>query len=84
MSWQEHHCQAWIPPETWSLIDTRMEARRRKDQRSSRDLTRAIKAELHGDRCRWGAEAGSAVEPLLTSDLTLICKAWIRMWGQYK
>ena len=46
---KERHCQAWISPETWSLIDTRMEARRQKDIRSSRALSRAIKAEIQGD-----------------------------------
>ena len=63
---------------------TRIEARRRRYQRNSQDLGRAIKAVLQGGRCRRAAEAGSAVESFLTYDPPLIRKAWIRMWGWYK
>ena len=34
--WQELHRQAWISPETWSLINTRIEVHQRNYQRSSR------------------------------------------------
>ena len=81
---QERHLQAWISPETWSLIVTRIEALQLKDQRISQSLAHAINAALQGDRCRQAEKAGSAVEPLLTSDLPLICKAWIWMWGWHK
>ena len=47
---RERHRQAWISPETWSLIDTRIEARHWGGQWSSWDLTHAIKAALQGDR----------------------------------
>ena len=81
---RERHFQAWIYPETWSMIDTRMEARRRKDQRISQALARAIKATLQGDRPRQAARAGSAVEPLIISNPPLIREAWIRIRGWYK
>ena len=81
---KERHCQAWISPETWSLIDTRMEARRQRDQQSSRALSRAIKEKIHGDRHRREDKSGSTVEYLLTSDRPLIREAWIRMQGWYK
>ena len=74
-TWRERHRQYWISPETWSMIDTRIEARQWRDQQSSRSLVRAIKVELQGDRCRWVTKAGSAVEFLLASNLLLICKA---------
>ena len=56
---QELPRQAWISPETWSLINTRIEARRRRDQQSSRALIRAIKAGIQGDRHRRADEEGS-------------------------
>ena len=66
------------------MIDTRIEARRRKDQRSSQVLVRAIKAELQGNRRIQAAEVCSAVESLFAYDLPLIREAWIRMQGWYK
>ena len=81
---RERHRKEWIYPETWSLIDTSMEALRRKDQRSSQDLAREIKAAIQGDWRRRMAEAGSAVESLLASDPPLIRESWIRMQGWYK
>ena len=71
-------------PETWSLIDTRIAARRRKDQRSSRDLNRTIKVRLREDRHRKSAKAGSAVKFLPASYPPLIREAWISMWRWYK
>ena len=82
--WRERYCQAWISPETWILINTRIEACQRKDQRSSRALGRAIKAVLQVYRRIWAAESGSAVESLLASDPPLIREAWIQMQGWYK
>ena len=86
---KERHRQAWIPPETWSLIDTRIESRHQRYQQSSRALSRAIEAEIQGDQHKQTAKAGSTVEYLLTSDwpLTnrpLIREAWIGMQGWYK
>ena len=78
---QECHRQACISPETWSLIDTRIAARRRKYQRSSRSLSCEIKAGIQEDRRRRAAESGSEVESLLASNPPLIIEAWIRMWG---
>ena len=83
---KERHCQAWISPETWSLIDTRMEARHQKDQRSSRALSRAIKAELHRDRRRRAAESGSTVGCYLALDDALTIEGVVaangkRPWG---
>ena len=62
---RECHCQAWISPDTWSLIDTRMEKRRRRYQHSSRALARAIKSALQGDQQIQADKAGSDVEYLL-------------------
>ena len=73
--WWEHHSQACISPETWSLIGTRIEARLWRDQQSFRPLTRTIKATLQGDWRRRAAKAGSEVESLLASDMPLICEA---------
>ena len=70
--WRERHRQSWISPETWSLIDTRIEAHRRKNQRISWSLSRTIKAWIQEDRRRRAAEEGSAVESLLAYDLPLI------------
>ena len=81
---QEIHCQAWISPETWSLIGNRIESRQQKDQWSSWALGRSIKAGLQGGRRRQADELGSAVESLLTSDPSLILESWIRMRGWYK
>ena len=81
---KERHCQAWISPETWSLIDTRTAARRQGDQRSSWDLAHAINIALQGDRHRWAGEVGSEVESLLASNPPLTREAWIRMRGWYK
>ena len=61
-----------------------MEARRRKDQRSSRALACAIKLAFQGGRCRQAAKAGSAVESLLASYPPIIREAWIWMRGWYK
>ena len=58
---QERQHRGWISLKTWSLIDTRMEARCRKDQRSSRALAHAIKAALQGGRHRRAANVGLAV-----------------------
>ena len=80
----ERHCQAWISPDTWSLIGTRTAARRQEDQWKSRALTCAIKTVLQGDRRRRAAEAGSADESLLASDPPLIRDAWICMRGWYE
>ena len=55
---KERHHQAWISPDTWSLIDTSMEVFRRRDQWISQDLARAIKAALHWEWRRWAAESG--------------------------
>ena len=79
---RKRHRQAWISPETWNLIDTRIETRQRRYQRSSRALGHAIKAALQGYRYRRAAEAGLAVESFLAYNPPLICKAWIwmRVW----
>ena len=69
---QECHCQAWISPDTWSIIDTRISARLRKDQQSSWDLSHAIKAGIQEYRHRRADESGSVVESLLVSDPHLI------------
>ena len=61
-----------------------MEACRRKYQHSSRALADTIKESLQGDRRRRATKLGSAVESLLTYDLSIIREAWIRMWGWYK
>ena len=37
-----------------------------------------------GDRRRWAAEAGSALESLLASNPSLICKTWIWIQGWYR
>ena len=68
----ERHRQAWISPETWSLIDTRIVARRWKNQWISRVLSRMIKAGLQEDRRRQAANVGSTVDSLLASNPTLI------------
>ena len=81
---QERQRQAWISSKTWSLINTRIVVRRRKDQRSSQALIHAIKARLQEDRRRHAAKAGSTVDSLLASDPPLIQEAWIRMRGWYK
>ena len=81
---QEPHCQAWISSETWSLINTRIEACRRKDQRISWSLSRAIKAGIQEDRRRRAAESGSVAESLFASNPPLNREAWIQMWGWYK
>ena len=70
--WREHHCQAWISPEIWSLIGTSIEARRRKYQRSSRELIRAINSGIQEVRCRRSTKTGSTVDSLLVSDPPLI------------
>ena len=57
----EIHRQYWISPETCSLINTRIEACRRKYQQSYRSLSRAIKVGLQEDRRRRADKAGSAV-----------------------
>ena len=77
--WQERHHQAWISPETWSLIVTMIAVQKWKDQQIYRPLNRAIKAMLQEDRRRRTAEAGSAVESLLTFNPPLIREAWIQM-----
>ena len=83
-SWREHYHQAWISPETWSLIDTRIKACQQRDQLSSQALGHAIKSGLQGDMHRQAAKAESVVGSLLASDLPLIRETWIRMWGWYK
>ena len=77
--WQERHHQAWISPKTWSLIVTMIAVQKWKDQQIYRPLNRAIKAMLQEDRRRRTAEAGSAVESLLTFNPPLIREAWIQM-----
>ena len=74
---QERHHTDWISPDTWILIDTRMEAHLQGDQRNSSDLIRSIKTSNHGDRCRREAEAGSEVESLLASNSPRIRESWI-------
>ena len=81
---RERHSKAWISPETWSCIDTRIADRQRKDQRSSWDLIRAIKMGLWEDRHRWASKAGPAVDSLLAFDTPLIREAWIRIHVWYK
>ena len=81
---RERHRQAWISPDTWSLIGTRTAACRQGDQRNARYLTRPIKKSLQEDRRRRAAEAGSGVKALLASNPPLICEAWIWMRGWYK
>ena len=76
--------QASISTETKSLINTRIEARRRKEERISQVLRRAIKAGHQGDRQKQKSKAGSAVESLLAFDPPLIREAWIWMQGWYK
>ena len=71
---RESHRQSWISPKTWSMIDKRIEAHRRRYKRSSRDLAHAIKAALQGDWRRWDAKEDSAVESLIKSNLPLISK----------
>ena len=44
---KERPRQAWISPETWSFINTRIVVHRRKDQQTSGDLIRIIKEGLH-------------------------------------
>ena len=78
--WREHHRQEWIWPETCSLINTRIVARRQMDQQSSRALNRTIKAGLQEHMCRRAAEVVSVVEPLFASDPPLIQEPWIQMW----
>ena len=74
---RECHRQAWISPETWSLITIRIATRQHKYQWSSRALSRAINEGLQEDRRRQAAEAGSAVDSFLASDPPLIREAWI-------
>ena len=81
---RERHRQAWISPETWSIIGTSIAAHRQKYQRGSRAFRCVIKAGLQEDRRRQAAKAGSAVGYLLALDLPLILEAWIRMRGWYK
>ena len=52
-----------------------------KYQQSSQDLACVIKDEIQADQYRQAYEAGSVVESLLASNLTLIREAWIQMWG---
>ena len=59
--WRGRHRQAWISPETWSLIGTNIEALGQRDQQSSWALARAIKTELQGDRRRQATKSESAV-----------------------
>ena len=66
------HCQAWISPDTWSLINARIEARQQKEQQSFQVLGCEIKVWLREDRHRQSAKAGSTVEFLLASDPPLI------------
>ena len=82
--WRERHCKAWMSPETFCLINTRIAARRRKDQQISQVLSHDIKAGLLEERRRQAAEAGYAVESLLASDPPIIQEAWIRIRGWYK
>ena len=79
----EHPHQAWISPETWILIDTRIEAHRRRDQQGYRALFHAIKVGHQGDRQIRVTKAESAIEALLASDPPLIRKSWIWMRGCY-
>ena len=84
LPWQDYHYQAWISPETWSLINARVEACLQGCQHSSQALARTIKAGLQGDRCRRATKAGLAVESLLASNFPPIRKAWIWMRVWYK
>ena len=65
-----HH--AWISPEIWRLIDTRIAACRTRDQRNSRGIRRTTKVILQEDRRQRAVEMGSAVESLLASDPPII------------
>ena len=69
---RERHHQILTFPETWSLIDIRIEAHRRKDQNISRALIHTIMAGIQEDRRRRAAGAGSMVEYLLASYPSLI------------
>ena len=82
--WRERHRQAYISPDIWSLIDNRIAARRRQEQRRSWSLNRTMKAGIQEDRRIRAAEAGSAVESLFQSYPPLIREAWICMRGWYK
>ena len=84
--WRERPRQAWISPETWRFIDTRIVVLWHKDeaQQNSRTLRRKIKASIQEGRRQRSAEAGSPVESLLASDMPLIREAWIKMWVWYK
>ena len=57
-------CQSWILMETWRLIEIRIAALQRKDgaQKSSRTLSREIKASLQEDWRQRAAKAGSSVD----------------------
>ena len=82
--WWERLRQEWTSPETWRLIYARIAKLWIRDQRNSRGIIYRIKVILQEDRRQRAAEAGSAVEYLLTSDPPFIQEAWIRMQGGYR
>ena len=56
---REQHRNAWIPEETWRLVDERITMRRKPRERTGlRRLGRAIQTSLKGDRKRRLEEAG--------------------------
>ena len=52
--WRERHRKVWISPDTWSLIDTRVAARRQGDQRNARAFACAIAISTPGGQAQTG------------------------------
>ena len=81
--WREHLCQAWILPEPWRPINTRIAALRSGYQRNSRVLSRIMKARIQ-ENWHWRAVKVDAVVAFpLTYDPLLIQEVWIRVRGWY-
>ena len=55
---QERHRQACISPETWSLIDGRIDTHQQSDQRISWSLRPTIKVGLKGGQAQTGGRSG--------------------------
>ena len=82
--WSKYLRQAWILPDTWRLVNTRIAERRSGEQWNSRALIRVIKAIIQEDRYQREADVGYKIESVLTSNMHLIQEAWICMRGWYK
>ena len=81
----EQHWNAWIPEETWKLVEERVTMRRKaRACMGMRRLGRAFQARLKGDRRRRVEEAGLAVETLLKEDPPNAKEVWRRMKGWYQ